>query len=93
MPPDALKAPRRFDVEHALTIDCDYVGMVAPAHLRNLDTTVPPVSACNLYAIARRPRVSINPQSFKSTVQAAQTCWPAKSLVAPVGATPRTSAA
>ena len=31
MPPDAPKAPRRFDVEHALTIDCDYVGMVASA--------------------------------------------------------------
>lgn len=70
MPPNAPKAPRRFDVEHALTIDCDYVGMVAPAHLRNLDTTVRPVSACNLYAIARRPRVSINPQSFKSTADA-----------------------
>jgi len=61
--PDRDKPEFKYTVEHAITVSCDWAGIVAPAQLEAVskDRDLP---ACNIYLIGRRPRITINRDSW-----------------------------
>lgn len=59
----ADKPDFKYQVEHALTVSCDWAGIVSPADLDTVpDHGEAPPS--NIYLIARRPRIAVDPTSW-----------------------------
>ncbi|NIL83206.1 hypothetical protein RhoFasGS6_00552 [Rhodococcus fascians] len=61
--PDEPKREFKYSVENAITMSCDWAGIVAPAQLDAVAGD-PQVPVCNIYLIGRRPRVTIDPESW-----------------------------
>lgn len=53
----------KYDVEHALTVSCDWAGILSPAQLDSVSHE-PDLPVCNLYLIGRRPRLTIDAASW-----------------------------
>lgn len=56
----------RYAVEHSLIADCTYIAIASPARLPVLAESIPEIDRFHLYAIGRRPRVSIDPSSWSA---------------------------
>lgn len=56
----------KYSIEHAITMSCDWAGILSPAQLDEVSKD-PATPACNVYLIARRPRLTLDPSTFACT--------------------------
>ncbi|MDV6263952.1 hypothetical protein [Rhodococcoides yunnanense] len=66
--PDTPKRDFKYNIENAVTMSCDWAGILAPAQLEAVATN-PEVPVCNIYLIGRRPRVTVDPNSWVCDAQ------------------------
>lgn len=61
--PESAKPPFKYNVENAISMSCDWAGILAPAQLEAVAKN-PDVPVCNIYLIGRRPRVTADPTTW-----------------------------
>ena len=61
--PNTPKPGFKYNVENAIAMSCDWAGILAPAQLEAVAKN-PEVPVCNIYLIGRRPRVTVDPNSW-----------------------------